>query len=321
MVSAKGRADHGRMIPTRQSPVRTILALAAFGLLAIPSVAAAQSPSSADSVKVSLWPEYDRSEVLVIYRVDLPEGTELPTRVRLLVPPDTPDLTAAAVRAPSGELVNAPFTKVDGELADVVEVEADGSEVQIEFYLPLEVTGDLRRFSFIWPGGLATAAFAFEVQQPAGAADIRVEPAATSRSTDSLGLTYHLVDLADQTAFEQPEVSFSYSKTTEQLSADVLAPPGGLAPPARASGATVDIRSLLPWILLLAGVGLIAAGVVYFLRTRSDERPARPRHRGSKATPASNDRVDASPVFCHNCGAQATASDRFCRQCGTALRV
>jgi hypothetical protein len=309
------------MIPTRRSPVRPFLALAAFWLVAIPSAAAAQAASSADSVRVSLWPEYDRSEVLVIYRVELPETTELPTQVRLLVPPDTPELTAAAVRAPSGELVNAPFTQVDGDLADVVEVETDGAEVQIEFYLPLEVTGDLRRFSFTWPGGLATAAFAFEVQQPLGAADMQVEPAATSRSTDSLGLTYYLVDLADQTASDQPEVSFSYNKSTSQLSADVLAPPGGLATPALASGAPVDIRGLLPWILLVAGVGLIAAGVVYFLRTRSDDRPARPRHRGSKATPASNGRIDASPVFCHNCGAQATASDRFCRQCGTALRV
>ena len=295
--------------------------LAALTLLANPSAAAAQGPTLADSVTVSLWPEYDRSEVLVIYRVVLPVTTELPSRVSLLVPADTPNLTAAAIRDASGELINAPFTQVDGEQADVVEVVADGTELQIEFYLPLEVAGDLRRFSFIWPGGLATEDFAFEVQQPLGAAELQVEPAATSRTTDSLGLTYHQVDLAAQTAADRPEISFSYNNPTSQLSADSLAPPSGLATPAPASGAPVDIRGLLPWIFLVAGVGLIAAGVVYFLRTRSADRPGRPRHRAPKAQPMNDGRVDASPVFCHNCGAQATASDRFCRQCGTALRV
>ena len=297
------------MISTRRSVFRPWLLLGAFLLLAIPSMAAAQAPSRAASVKVSLWSEYDRSQVLVIYLVVLPATTDLPAQVRLLVPADTPDLTAAAFRA------------ADGELADVVEVEAGGTELQIEFYLPLEVTGDLRRFSYVWPGGLATEDFVYEVQQPLGAEDMQVDPDATSRTTDGLGLTYHLIALGELTADDQPEVSFSYNNSSSLLSADAVAPSGGLATPAPASGPQVDIRGLLPWILLIAGVGLIAAGVVYFLRTRAEDRPARPRHRGSRAQPMNEGRVDASPVFCHNCGTQATASDRFCRQCGTALRV
>jgi hypothetical protein len=309
------------MIPTRRFFFRCWLVLGAFLLLAIPSLATAQAPSRADSVKVSLWPEYDRSQVLVIYLVVLPASTDLPAQVRLLVPADTPDLTAAAFRAADGELLIAPFTQADGELADVVQVEADGTELQIEFYLPLEVTGDLRQFSFVWPGGLATEDFVYEVQQPLGAEDMQVDPDATSRTTDGLGLTYHLIALGALTADDQPEVSFRYNNSSSLLSADAVAPSGGLATPAPASGSQVDIRGLLPWILLIAGVGLIAAGVVYFLRTRADDRPARPRHRGSRAQPMNEDRVDASPVFCHNCGTQATASDRFCRQCGTALRV
>jgi hypothetical protein len=290
-------------------------------LLAIPSVAAAQTASSVDSVQVSLWPEYDRREVLVIYRVALPSTAELPAQVRLLIPADSPDLTAAAYREASGELVNAPRTRTDGDQADVIEVEADGTEVQIEFYLPLEISGDLRRFAFAWPGGLATDDFSYEVQQPLGAAGMQVEPAATSRTTDSLGLTYYQIELGAQTADARPEVSFSYNNSSSLLSADAVAPSGGLATPAPAAGPQVDLRGLLPWILLVAGVGLIAAGVVYFVRTRSEDRPPRPRHRAPKAQPVDGDRVDASPVFCHNCGAQATASDRFCRQCGTALRV
>ncbi|HMK09841.1 MAG TPA: zinc-ribbon domain-containing protein, partial [Anaerolineales bacterium] len=59
----------------------------------------------------------------------------------------------------------------------------------------------------------------------------------------------------------------------------------------------------------------------YFLRGREQDRPPRLRHRSAPQAETKDDRVDASPVYCHNCGTQATASDRFCRQCGTPLRV
>ena len=309
------------MIPLRPSSIRPWLLTIAALLLMLPSTAAAQATTQADSARVSLWPEYDRSDVLVIYRVVLPSSTELPARVRLLIPPDAPDLIAAAFRSASGELLNASFTQTDGDQADQVDIEVEGTELQIEFYLPLPITGDQRRFSFTWPGGLAAENFAYEVQQPLGATNMVVQPAASSRTTDSLGLTYHLVDLGAQAAADHPEVAFTYDKATSQLSTEALAPPGSLATPAPASGAPLDIRGSLPWIFLVAGAGLIAAGVIYFLRTRSLADPPRARHRVSRSQPTERDRVDASPVFCHNCGTQATSSDRFCRQCGTALRV
>jgi len=52
-------------------------------LMTLPSTAAAQTASEAEAVTVALWPEYDRAEVLVVYRVLLPETVGLPARVRL----------------------------------------------------------------------------------------------------------------------------------------------------------------------------------------------------------------------------------------------
>jgi hypothetical protein len=289
-------------------------------VLGISSAAAAQGPTQVDSVKVSLWPEYDRPEVLVIYRVELPATTELPARVDLLIPPDAPELTAAAFGTGSAGLLNAEYTRRDGEQADVVEVVAEGPLVQIEFYLPLPMVDAQRQFSFTWPGGLTTSDFLYEVQQPTGAEDLQVDPTATTITPpDSLGLIYHQVDLGAQTAQDTPQISFSYSKNTSAMSAS--APPaGGLAQPEPAAAPSIDVGGALPWVLLVAGVALLAAGLVYFLRGRSEDASSRPRHRSPK--PRREDaRVDASPVFCHNCGTQATAADRFCRQCGTALRT
>jgi len=92
-----------------------------------------QSSSEAKAVTVALWPEYDRAEVLVIYRVLLPDSAGLPGKVRLLIPADAPELTAAAYRDSTGKLVNAVNERIDGEQADVVEIQAAGSEVQLEF--------------------------------------------------------------------------------------------------------------------------------------------------------------------------------------------
>jgi hypothetical protein len=303
------------------STLRAWLLFGAGLLLTLPSVAAAQALTQADSVTVSLWPEYDRSEVLVIYRVALPAATDLPTQVVLLAPPDAPELTAAAYRSASGQLVNAVATRDDGEQADVIEVTAEGTDVQIEFYLPLPVSDGLRQFSFTWPGGVSTPDFAYEIQQPLGAQALQVEPAATDRTTDSVGLTYQVVELGAQTDDDHPEVSFSYRNPTDQLTAEALAAAGGLAEPAPAAPLAIDFRQILPWLLLVGGVVLIAGGAIYYLRTRAEDRPARPRHRASRTPAETPDRVDASPVYCHNCGTQATSADRFCRQCGTALRV
>jgi len=279
-----------------------------------------QAASEAKAVTVALWPEYDRAEVLVIYRVLLPDSAGL-GKVRLPIPADAPELTAAAYRDSTGELVNAVNERIDGEQADVVEVQAAGSEVQLEFYLPLRIDGDLRQFDFTWPGGLSTDSFQFEVQQPVGAQGMEVSPSPTYQTTDNAGLTYHRLDLGPQADEARPEVRFSYSKETAGLSVDTTGAAGPLATPAPARGAAVDVQAALPWLVLVAGLALIGGGVIYYLRTRVDERPPRPRPRPVARPEDRPNEIDASPVFCHNCGTQASASDRFCRRCGTALRT
>jgi hypothetical protein len=176
---------------------------------------------------------------------------------------------------------------------------------QLEFYLPLRIDGDLRQFDFIWPGGLSTDSFEFEVQQPVGATAMEVSPSPTSQTTDSAGLTYHRLDLGPQTAEARPAVGFRYRKDTAALSAETTGAAGPLATPAPARAASVDVQGALPWLVLLAGLALIAGGVIYYVRTRADERSSRPRHRPASQPQEKPDEVDASPVFCHNCGTQA----------------
>jgi hypothetical protein len=289
-------------------------------LLLVPAAALAQGPDQVDSVKVSLWPEYDRPDVLVIYRVQLPSTTVYPARIALPIPPDAPDLTAAAFGTTGSDLLNAEVTRSDGEQADLVEVLAEGPLVQIEYYLPLDTASPERQFTFTWPGGLTTAAFVYEVQQPIDAEGLVVDPSPTSRTIDEAGVTYHLVDVGPLSSDATAPLSFSYSKTTPDLTASVVSG-AGLAQPEPAARDPIDWKAILPWLLLIGGVGLVAAGLIFYLRSRAEDSQTRPRHRSARTRTDEDARVDASPVYCHNCGTQATAADRFCRQCGTALRT
>ncbi len=167
---------------------------------------------------------------------------------------------------------------------------------------------------------IQTSAFAVK-EGFLGAQAMEVTPSPTSQTTDNAGLIYHRLDLGPETAEARPEVGFRYRKDTAALSVDTTGAAGPLATPPPARGTSVDVQGALPWLVLFVGLALIAGGVIYYLRTRVDERPSRPRHQPASQPEEKRSEVDASPVFCHNCGTQASASDRFCRRCGTALRT
>jgi hypothetical protein len=301
--------------------------LLGFGLVALialvaPLTASAQATDRAEAVTVSLWPDFDAPEVLVIIRVSLPADTTFPATLRIPIPAEAPPLTAVAYRDPTGGLVNAAYERQEGEAADLVVVQAQASELQLEYYDPLTQDGASRSYTYTWPGGLEATAFSFEVQQPVTAEGFAVSPPAGSRTTDSLGLTYHRTEVGPLAAGDTPTVSVSYRNPSGQLSADTIPPAGPLATPAPSGSGGVLPTSLLPWLLLVAGVVMIAGGLIYYFRfVRSSDRPSRQRHRPSRRPDAERMEVDASPVFCHNCGTQASSSDRFCRTCGTALRT
>jgi len=78
----------------------------------------------------------------------------------------------------------------------------------------------------------------------------------------------------------------------------------------------------LPWVAGAVGAVLLAGGALWYWRMNQDDtrRRSRPRLRPSRSQPGQPSEIDASPVYCQNCGAQAGVSDHFCRRCGTRLR-
>jgi hypothetical protein len=277
-------------------------------------------PSAAiESLQVSLWPEYDRAAVLVFYRARLSDDTPLPALVRLPIPAEVGAPLAVAQWYPDGRLNdNVPWNRqVVGEWA-TIEILTETPGVWLEYYADYQSDGEQRDFTFAWPGGIDVTSFTYEVQQPSGANDFQVTPVGTT-SVHNDGFLYHEGDFGAQSVSSTLSFSLSYNNPTSQLSESP-----SLVRPDVTQGGTPDLGTWLPWVLGIFGIGLLAFGIVFFLRSsrRQARVPSvRRRRRPAKKKEEEAERVmDASPVFCHICGTQATVSDHFCRRCGTQLR-
>ncbi|MCJ7707189.1 MAG: hypothetical protein MUO38_06170, partial [Anaerolineales bacterium] len=124
-----------------------------------PAAVAAQTTGNAPSIQslqVDLWPEYDRPEVLVIYRIQLAEGTPLPVTVSVPIPAGAGEPFAVAMgQGSDGRPLEATYTRqVEGDWATIT-LETESLRAQIEFDADLTLDGEGREYAFVWPGGVA----------------------------------------------------------------------------------------------------------------------------------------------------------------------
>ena len=292
---------------------RFLLALLVVAL--IPATVFAQASVALEKLKVSLWPEYDRPGVLVIYRATLPADQTLPVELTFRLPAAAGEPSAVAYRQDDLNLITMPYQRqLVGDLA-MVTFTTSVREVQLEYYDPaLQVQGSDHNYVFTWPGDYAVEEFAAEVQQPAQATRLSVTPALGSGVLGSDGMTYFGAVLGSLTAGQPQSVELSYEKTGSGLSFERLQPVEPIARPA-SLGERVLSWPYWSWALGALGAALLILAVVIFVRSRRadvDDRPGRARHKPAAAS--------GTRLYCHNCGAPAEAQAVFCSMCGTKLR-
>lgn len=302
-----------------------VLCLAFLGPI-MAGAARAQGLLSLSSLEVDLWPEYDRPEMLVIYRITLPANITLPVDLSLRIPAAAGEPSAVAVVQPSstGEksLFTIPYERtVSGDWGEI-NLTATMPELQLEYYDPgLVRQGAARQFEFNWPGDYAVEALSVQVQQPVGARELSISPASGSGVTGQDGLLYYNKQVGSLTAGQTFSLSINYQKDSDTLSASSLTVQPG-APVSEVSSSQVSLRPYLPWGLGILGVLLIAGGGLWYWRSgRGGKEPEGTRRRRKPASAAREASQPAEPVYCHSCGKRAAPGDRFCRVCGTQLRI
>ncbi|MEE9512613.1 MAG: hypothetical protein V3V46_00925 [Anaerolineales bacterium] len=277
------------------------------------------SASPLERLEIALWPEFDQPGVLVILSGVLSSSVELPAHVEIPVPMMYGEPSAVAIKGPQDQLFAADYQRrVQGQWATIV-MEAESTGIWIEFYADITYEGDKRSFTFFWPGGMDIGDFQYEIQQPEGAANIQVTPRGVA-GVHTDGLIYHSATYGSLPPASQALISFAYEKQGSELS--INAQPK-IDRPDEVRGETPDLSKMLPYILGGVGLVLIAAGVIMYVRfKRRDSATSQPRKRKRrrKKTSEYREEVDASPIYCHLCGAQAGASDHYCRRCGAQLR-
>jgi hypothetical protein len=287
--------------------------------------AGAQADFELKSLEVDLWPEYDRKAVLVIYRVVLPADVSLPVDLTFRIPAAAGEPSAVAVRQVSSAgqsgLFTIPHTRQVSSEWGLINMTATMPELQIEYYDPgLQMDGPDRQFEYRWPGDYAVETFSIQVQQPVGAADMQISPSAGAGKAGEDGLTYYNKPLGALPVGQTFSLSFRYQKADDSLSVSNFdVQPNA---PIVAPETTVNFRTLLPWMLGLLGVALIVGGGIWYWQSGKSKSSGESRRGRRSAGPREESRPsDGANVYCHQCGNRAAPGDRFCRTCGTKLRL
>jgi hypothetical protein len=311
---------------------RMLLTLVLTLSVLVGSVYAQDVPMLSD-LEISLWPEFDRPEVLIIYRGSFAGDTPLPMPVEIRIPARVGQPTAVAYVGEGGQRFNQEHaTRVEGDWL-VVSFELPTLGFQLEYYdtLPVDSAGQ-RTYEYAYTADYAVTALSVEFQVPPTAEDFVLEPPADSVIQQSDGLTYHLIQAETVEQDDTVNWMFTYRKPDSDLTVSAFVQPETPVPVAAPAAEVTDNSTV--WIFLVAFVALIAVGAAAFWlggRTQPISQPTPPlsqrqRRRGSgRGLPSGRQSAAVPPgreaFFCHQCGAELRPDSEFCHKCGTAVRT
>jgi hypothetical protein len=207
----------------------------------------------------------------------------------------------------------------DGEATwTALELTATQREIQIEYYDPsLIKEGTDRTFVYTWPGDYDVNRVLVIIQQPIGAENMNIFPRLNEQNPDpDDGILYYSGEIGSFKAGETFERSIAYEKESDTLTVEFLKIES--LPITENTPGRVSLVSILPWGIGLLGIIIILAGVYWYWAT--EKKPLIPR-RGKRTDAAKEQSEHPRDIYCHQCGKRAEGGDKFCRTCGTKLRV
>ena len=295
-------------------------------------LAAAQSPAPLASLEIALWPEYDRPEVLVIYRAQVAPEAPLPAVVTFALPASIQAMNAVAyLDEASDTLVNiSDYRLSETASGKVLTLSTPMRRFQVEYYAPdlMGRQAATRTLAFSFAASGAVAEFGFEVQQPVGATEFGSTPPPDVTETHRDGLTYAFYHLGPLAASESRSLRVTYSRSSESLSNVVVGSVPSPAPPPVAPrqgnplATTGDDRYTV--LLIVPGV-LAVGGVLAWVAWRrgGGRRVAGQRvpRRIRRETVGSVDTEESLAAFCHRCGTPIREDGLFCHVWGAPRRA
>ncbi len=310
--------------------MKRLLLTLALCLAALTGWVHAQDAPSLAALDVSLWPEFDRPEALVIYRGVFADDTPLPVPVAIHIPASAGEPTAVAYVDEAGQRFNQPHTVTQEGDWLVVSFDLETRAFQLEYYDAMTVAEEQRTYTLNLIADYDIENLSLDFQVPPTAQGFTLDPPADSVTQEGDGLTYHIVRHGAVTQGESLSWTVSYQKDNEDLTVTLFTQPQPTAPPATMPTERRD-DGPEAWVLIAALAALVAVGAGAFwlgrhTRTAPPSPPPRRKRRGGgrsaqkRSTPA----AASEPVrarFCHQCGARLRPDAAFCHRCGAAVRT
>ncbi|KAA3664570.1 MAG: hypothetical protein DWQ04_05095 [Chloroflexi bacterium] len=292
-------------------------------LLCLPTVVQAQTEQSTniELIVVDLWPDFDQASVLVLITGALPIDTTLPATVTIPLPDDASLNAVARITSENSMIDDIEFT----QNADSVTLTTPDPQFRIEYYMPYTASDNDRSFTFSWMADVAVGQLEVSVQQPAAASSMNVVPTPTNITASSGdNLNYHILPISAVATGELYEVRVNYEMTEPQLTIDLATQPQPTAQTAVSPPPVAGNNTNLPLILGVVGGVLIVAVLAWALvnNQKTTPRPRKPTPRRKTAVKSSPPpaRLASAAIFCHEGGEGLQAGDKFCRECGTAVK-
>jgi hypothetical protein len=291
---------------------RQYVFLVFFLALMLPGTAHTQEEiTTIDSLAIELWPDYDRDSVLVLLTGALPPDAKLPAAVTLPFP-ETAQLNAVArIDTSDGQMKDDIFSVLGP--GDITFVLPD-LRFRLEYYFPYEVSESRHSFDFTWLAKLTVNELQLNVQQPAFASALTVEPTTENVFKGQGGLTYYTLPAKSVPAGQSFSVHVAYTMMTDKLSVEGLAPLKTRAPkPESSSPLKADKGLNWPIVVVIIAAIILAMVFVWMAATRRARLNRQiPRHKKGRTKSPSR--------FCSNCGNPTDKEDKFCSKCGSALK-
>ncbi len=295
------------------------LVLITFYLALLVGPVRAQEVPPLSSVEISLWPEFDRPEMLVIYSGLFAAGTSPPSPVEIRIPASVGSPTAVAYISPEGQLLNQQYTtRVEGDSL-VISFELAAQGFHVEYYAPLAIDEAGRRsFTFEYTADYAVETLALKVQVPPTSENYMLEPEADSVAEESDGLVYHRATVGPLAPGETRTWTVSYDKSGEALTNEIFAQEESQAGAPGSGASGEDNTAVL--LFAVAFVALVAVGGAAFWLGKQTQAAPEPVPQQRSERRGSGRGAGAAVFFCHQCGAQLRADAEFCHKCGAEVR-
>jgi hypothetical protein len=264
-----------------------------------------------DSLDLELWPDYDKTSVLVLLTGTLPGDTRLPASVTLPLPEVAQLNAVARIDSKDGNMKDDIFSSTDP--SGTLTFSTPDLRFRVEYYLPYAVNKNQRSFDYTWLAAITVNNFKLRVQRPTSASSLNTEPSTANVARSGDGFDYHTFPARTVPAGQPFPLHVDYKMTTTQLSATSLPPPNtSIQTPTLP--ATPSTGSGINWALAATVTGglIILVALIWQIVSRRPSPDIRKPFdsRVEKQSPAK---------FCGNCGEPIDEGDRFCSGCGSEL--